>query len=103
MDVLCTITAVVVFHDSLLFELSLLLPLLGSTLLAGELSRNDHLISSTSNFHPFAYPLLALARLVVDCCVNEVTTLFIEVIQHGECGFLGAFSECLLPRLAKVH
>lgn len=72
-------------------------------LTACELCREHNLVSPAARLHPLANPLLALAELVVYGCVDEVAALAVEVVEHGEGGFFGAFAESIFPGVTEVH
>ena len=71
--------------------------------IGGVLGGDNYLISILTSGHPFTYPCLALLGLIVVSCVDEIATVFVEVVQHFEAGFLVTFAQEVLPGIAKVH
>lgn len=67
------------------------------------LSSKHNLIPPPSLFHPLSNPLLGLLILVPTSSVDEVPSLFVEVIHHLERGLLRTLSQEVLPSIAKVH
>ena len=69
----------------------------------GEFGSEDHFVAVLALLQPFADPCLAFLALVVVGGVNEVTTIVVEEVEHGEGGLLCAFSQSLFPVLTKIH
>lgn len=90
------------------------------------LRSQDHLVPTIVFRHPFAEPLLGLAILIVDCCVDKVpcgrcqhltygvllifalniaapTSLFVEVVEHFERCLFTTFAKEGRPCIPKVH
>lgn len=95
--VFCTI-AIIVRLDGLASSLLFL-----CDLHASKLCSQHNLISHISRLHPFANPLLALAELVIDCCVNPITTLLVEVVQDLERCLFRALANGVFPSGTKIH
>lgn len=80
----------------------LLVVLLG-VVRAGELGREDDLITHAALDHPFADPFFRLALLVDIGRVEEAATVVVEVVYDVKGSLLGNLAVLVLLLVAKSH